>query len=421
MPSLPVSSLDLRAFVREGNRVLVGQGTAEPLTLTRALMQQAKLLPACSVFIGPTYSNTFDAPAPGNVTFESYGAIGRASALAKAGRLAIHPEHFSRLARAFAEGLLPVDCVMLQLRPALSGKGYNLGVGRDFVFDAIRHARHVVAELNPALPACYGGDIGDDLPLSALIDAELPPLEFAPPTFGETEMRIASNVAALVPDGAVIQVGVGAIPAAVLAALTGHKDLGFHSGAAPDGLVDLAEGGALTNARKEFDTGVSVTGLLLGSRRLYEFAHRNVHVRLAGPAETHDITSIARLSRFHAINSALEVDLTGQIGAETVGGRYLGAVGGQVDFARAAAWSKKGRSIVALPATARDGSSRISLSVETVSCGRADADTVVTEHGVAELRGQSLDERARRMIAIADPKWREALEAGWRARGGKTA
>ncbi|TKT74800.1 acetyl-CoA hydrolase/transferase C-terminal domain-containing protein [Aquamicrobium sp. LC103] len=413
MSAISAAALDLPSLIREGDRVLVGQGTAEPLTLTRSLMRQAERLPSCSVFIGPTYSDTFTTEAPAHIAFESYGAIGAAAKLARAGRLSIYPEHFSDLAEEIGGPRLAVACVLIQLRPALAGGGYNLGVARDFVVEVVKKTRCVVAELNPALPACRGGDIELDLPFSAVVEAEFPPLEIPPPVLGETEKRIAANVAALVPDGAVLQAGVGSIPAAVLHALTSHKDLGFHSGASSDGLVALAEAGALTNARKEIDAGVSVTGILLGSRRLYEFAHRNPQLRLAGPDETHSLARIAGLSRFHAINSALEVDLTGQVGAELAGDRYVGAVGGQVDFVRAARKSPHGRAIVALPAATRDGMSRIVPQVGTVTCARSDADTIVTEHGVAELRGQSLDERARRMIAIAAPEWREPLARAW--------
>jgi len=230
---------------------------------------------------------------------------------------------------------------------------------------------------------------------------------------GETDRLVAAQVAALVPDGAVIQTGVGAIPAAVMAALAGHRDLGYHSGSAPDGLADLVEAGVITNARKERDRGVSVTGILLGSQRLMRWADRNPLLRMAGPEESHAVRVIAGLSRFHAINSALEVDLTGQIGAEVAGGRHLGAVGGQVDFARAARWSEGGRSIVALPSVTPRGESRIVPRAGIVTCARSDADTVVTEHGAAELRGCDLDERARRMIAIAAPDHREALARAW--------
>lgn len=393
--------------------MLIGQGTAEPLTLTRSLMEQAERLPPCRLFIGPTYSDTFAAEVPAHIGFESYGAIGGAAKLARSGRLSIYPEHFSSLAAEMGGPRMPVGCLLIQLRPSLAGGGYNLGVARDFVIEAARRARCVVAELNLALPACCGGEVGADLPISALVEAEFPPVEIPPHQVGDTEKRIAANVAALVPDGAVLQVGVGSIPASVLLSLRDHRDLGFHSGAASDGLVDLAESGALTNARKEIDPNVSVTGILLGSRRLYEFAHRNPQLRLAGPDETHNLAHIARLSRFHAINSALEVDLTGQIGAEIAGDRHVGAIGGQVDFVRAARHSSGGRAVIALPATTRDGASRIVTQVGTVTCARSDADTVVTEHGVAELRGQSLDERARRMIAIAAPEWREPLARAW--------
>lgn len=413
MSAISAKDLNLAPFIGAGSRILVGQGTAEPLTLTRAFMQQAEQLPACSLFIGPTFSDTYSQEAPAHISFESYGAIGTSAKLARAGRLNIYAEHFSNLAQDFASGALPVDTVFLQLRPSLKGCGYNLGVARDFVVEAARRARHVIAEINPSLPACCGGEIGTELELTQIVEAEFPPLEIAPPTFGEVERRIATNVAALVPDGAVIQVGVGGIPAAVLGALVNHKDLGFHSGAASDGLVDLVESGVMTNACKEVDAGRSVTGVLLGSRRLYDFAHRNPALRLASPTQTHGIAYISQLSKFCAINSALEVDLTGQVGAEVAGDRHVGAVGGQVDYVRAARQSVGGRAIIAFASTTRDGKSRIVPQVGTVTCARSDADVIVTEHGAAELRGQSLNERARRMIAIAAPEWREPLERAW--------
>lgn len=413
MVPIPAHDLPLQTVLTEGARVLIGQGTAEPLTLTRALLRQAETLPPFRFFVGPIYSDTFEGELPPDLEFESYGAIGRTARLARAGRLRIYPEHFSELSRAFRTGRLKVDVVLLQLRPSLDGRGYNLGLARDFVIDAARRARHVIAEINPWLPACHGGEVGPELEIAHVMEGEHPPVEMPPSRYGGTEQRIASRVAEIIPDGAVLQVGVGAVPAAVLRALSGHRDLGFHSGAATDELVELAESGALTNARKELDAGVSVAGILLGSRKLYEFAHRNPHLRLVGPQETHSPDRMARLSRFHAINSAIEVDLTGQVNAETAGGLHLGAVGGQVDFVRGARLSEGGRAIIALPSTTREGKSRIVPSVPTVTCARSDVDVIVTEHGVAELAGQDLDERARRMIAIAAPEWREPLERAW--------
>lgn len=411
----PVSALDFPSLVGGGDRILIGQGTAEPLTLTRRLMQQAHALPPCRVFVGPLYSDTFRPDAPAHISFESYGAIGRAAELAKAGRLALYPEHFSSLSALMGTSTMPADVVLLQLRPASRGDGYNLGLARDFVIEAARRARHVVAELNPYLPECHGGEVGaDELRLAALVEAAHPPVELLRPVANETERAIAARVAALVPDRAALQVGIGSVIAAVLDGLADHRDLGFHSGAAPEGLADLAEAGVVTNAYKEIDKGVSVGGILLGSQRLYDFAHRNPAFRLAGPSQTHNLAHVAALSRFHAINSAIEVDLTGQIGAELAGGRYVGAVGGQVDFIRAAGRSAEGRAIIALPSVTSRGESRIVTRVSTVTCSRADADTIVTEHGVAELRGQAMDDRARRMIAIAAPQWRETLERQWR-------
>jgi len=185
-----------------------------------------------------------------------------------------------------------------------------------------------------------------------------------------------------------------------------------------DGVVDLIERGVLTNARKEIDQGRSIAGLLIGTRRLYDFANDNEAVLLAPAGHTHAIDVMARLSRFCAINSAVQVDLTGQVNAEEADGRHVGAVGGQVDFVRGANASRGGRAIIALPSTARDGAvSRIAAQVTTVTCSRADVDAIVTEWGIAELRGATLSQRAERMIAIAAPQFREDLSRMWHDKG----
>jgi len=217
----------------------------------------------------------------------------------------------------------------------------------------------------------------------------------------------------LIPDRAPLQIGIGAIPDAILAALAGHRELGIHSGMISDGIADLIEAGVATNSRKSFDRGITVAGVLFGTRRLNEFAHRNASLRLHLPAYTHGIDVLARIAHFVAINSAIEVDLTGQVNAEVANGTYIGAVGGQVDFVRGANAAPNGRSIIALPATAKHGkTSRVvaTLRDAPVTSLRSDADLVVTEWGVAEMRGQTLAERARRMIAVAAPQFRESLE-----------
>jgi acyl-CoA hydrolase len=210
----------------------------------------------------------------------------------------------------------------------------------------------------------------------------------------------------------VIQTGVGAVPDAILRLLTDRKDLGVHSGMLGDGLVDLVEAGVLTNARKEIDRGVSINGALIGTKRLYDWSHRNPTIRMTATGYTHDAGVLAQLSRLVTINSAIEVDLTGQINAETVGSAYLGGTGGQVDFVRAGVRSRGGHSIIALAATAKGGTiSKIVTALNgPVTTARTEADVIVTEFGAAELRGQTLAERARRLVAIAHPDFREELE-----------
>lgn len=416
MRAVAAADLDLAALMRPGDRIVVGQATAEPLTLTRRLAHARGLPEGCTVFLGSVYSDTW-AGEPNGLALEGYGAIGQAAKLVAAGRLDILPWHYSQIARAYGDGSLRADCVMVQLVPAADG-GFSLGIASDYVIEAARNARVVIAEINRDAPRCRGSNWPADIRIHMAVEAQHPPLELAAGEPGGTELAIAGNVASLVPDRAVLQLGVGAIPQAVAAKLTGHRDLGIHSGALFDAAVDLVEKGVVTNAAKERDAGVSIAGLLIGTRRLYAYANDNAAFRLCPPSYTHAIDVMGSLSRFCAVNSAVEVDLSGQVNAETVAGRYVGAVGGQLDFVRGANASAGGRAIIALPATARGGTvSRIVPQVETVTCPRSDADAIVTEWGVAELRGCTLSQRAERMIAIAAPQFRDELARHWHDKG----
>jgi acetyl-CoA hydrolase len=229
----------------------------------------------------------------------------------------------------------------------------------------------------------------------------------------EIDKRVAAHVAALIPDGATIQVGVGGLPVAVCRALGNHRDLGVHSGVISDVIVDLVERGAVTNARKGIDVGRIVTGGLFGSRRLMDFADGSDALEMRSSEYTHNQQVLARVQNLYAINSGVEVDLTGNVNSEVAAGRYLGAIGGQMDFVRGAFASPGGRAIIALPAATPDGKhSRIVASLEgrPVTTPRADADIVVTEYGVADLRGRSFNERAERLRAIAHPGFRDGLQ-----------
>jgi acyl-CoA hydrolase len=210
----------------------------------------------------------------------------------------------------------------------------------------------------------------------------------------------------------VIQVGIGAVPDAILRLLHDRRNLGVHSGMIGDGLVELVEAGVITNAMKQIDPGISITGALIGTKRLYDFADHNPQIGMRSASYTHNAAILSRLTRLVTINSALEVDLTGQVNAEQSGNKYLGGTGGQVDYVRAGSRSPGGRSIIALPATAKQGTlSRITAALSgPVTTARSDVDVIATEFGAAELKGQTLAERARRLVGIAHPSFREQLD-----------
>lgn len=406
------NNLELAHFIRPGDAVVVGQACAEPLTLTEALASQRAVIGGCRVFLGPAFAGTFRPEHADHLAFTAYAASGSNQALARAGKLDILPCHYSALPRLFATGKRPADVVLMQLGPAADG-GFSLGLANDHLIDAARRARTVLAELNDQVPDTAASALPVDIRIDGLVRTSRPPAMLQPAPLGAVERRIGEHVAALVPDGATIELGIGALPDAVLAALAQHRDLGIHSGMIGEGVLDLVERGVVTNARKPIDAGITIAGLLFGTRRLFDFAHRNEALRLMPPHYTHGYDVLRQLPDFIAINSALEVDLGGQVNGEMAGGIHVGAIGGQVDFMRGALAAPRGRSIIALPATAKAGTvSRIvaRLGDAVVTSLRSDMGLVVTEYGVAELDGCSLAERARRLIAIAAPQFRADLE-----------
>ncbi len=403
----------LMALVRPGDTLWWGQATAEPLTLTRALVRHRQALAQggrLRVFVGLGASDTLQPGHADTIDFFGYAAGGPHRCLTEAGVLDILPCHYSQLPGLIRSGVLLAEVVLLQVSPPDEQGRHSLGLAQEYLPAAIERARVVIGEINPAIPWTHGGLHLQASDFALLVDAEHPPLDQSRSAPGPVEQAIARHVAALVEDGATLQLGVGNLPEAVLAALHGHRDLGLHSGAVGDGIAGLAEAGVLTNARKSLDTGVGIGGILMGSERLRRWAHRNPALQLRGTGYTHDPEVLAASHKLAAINSAIEVDLTGQINAEVAAGVYVGAVGGAVDFLRGAARSRGGLPIVALPATAR-GKSRIVAQLNgPVSTPRGDAGLIVTEHGVADLRGQTLSRRGRRLIDIAAPEHREDLE-----------
>ena len=411
---LDLQSLDFAGIVRPGDSVTWSQATAEPVPLTRALMAQRHAIGDFKVFLGMNNSDTLKSEHADCIAFSSYCGTGGNRALAKAGKLDILPCHYSQLPQLIQSGMLKIDVLILQLAPADQTGAYSLGIAHEFLIQALDTARVVIAEVNDQAPWTYGERPVRDADLDYIVRTSRPPLELFQPTPGEVELAIARHVAGLIEDGATLQFGLGAMPEAILAALGDRRDLGIHSGTIGDGIVDLTRSGVITNARKSIDRGVTVAGIMMGSRRLYDLAHRNPAIQFRSTNYVHHAEVLARIDRFVALNTAIEVDLTGQVNAEVAGGLYIGAVGGALDFLRGAARSRGGVPVVALPSTAGDGakrSSRIAARLSgPVSTPRSDAGVIATEYGIADLRGQVLSERRRRMIAIAHPDFRAALE-----------
>jgi acyl-CoA hydrolase len=409
-----LADLDFAKLIRPRDRIAWGQGAGEPSSLVAELLAQRHRFGPAEIFLGGVRSaKTLRAEHADVLGFTSFGAMGNLRTLADANSLNVIPTHLSRIHDYFEQGLLRADVVLIQLSGPNAEGAYSYGIGNDFQIAAMTHARTVIAEVNDQLPWtwCEGGV--DLSRIDYLVHSSLAPPWGKPQPVGPIEDAIARHLGKYIDDGTTIQIGVGAIPDAVLAHLNDRRDLGFHSGLINDRVAELMQRGVITNARKPIDTGITVTGALLGTKLLYDFADRNPAIRVCPWKHTHRAEILARLDKFFALNSAIEVDLTGQVNAEFAGDAYIGGIGGQGDFIRGAQLAERGRSVIALPATARNGAvSRIVARIDRgiVTTARGDADLIATEFGVANLRGQPLEERVRRMASISHPKFREELE-----------
>ncbi len=405
------ADLDLTQYLRSGDRILFGQACGEPTTLVEALIAQGAAIGGLSAFIATSFSGLFTPESASAFRLSSMGAIGALRSMTKAHALDVIPLHVSQVGPLITAGIIGCDVAMIQVSPADSAGNHSCGLIADYVRAAVAKARVVIAEVNEAVPFVPGETIHAS-EIDVVVRTDRRPVEVQPAAISETDLAIAKHCAEFIGDGSVIQTGVGAVPDAILRLLHDRKDLGVHSGMLGDGLVDLAEAGVLTNARKEIDQGVSINGALIGTRRLYDWAHRNPAIRMTPTSYTHDAAVLAQLSRLVTINSALEVDLTGQVNAEGSGASYMGGTGGQVDFVRAGARSPGGHSLIALSATAKRGTlSKIVPALSgAVTTARSEVDVIVTEYGAAELKGRSLAQRAKAMVGIAHPDFREALD-----------
>ncbi len=416
-----VSAAEAVAGIRSGQQVFLHGGAATPSALLDALVARASELESVSMV-------HFHTEGPGPHLAPEMAPHFRHKALfiganarraVNEGRADYVPVFLSDVPDLFTSGTLPLDAVLLNVtRPDAHGF-CSLGPSVDAALAASRSARTVIAQLNASLPRTLGDTFVHVSKIDFGVEVDIPPYEHieAPP--GPVELRIGEHVAELVSDGATLQLGIGAIPAATALALRDKHDLGIHTEMFTDAVIPLVECGAITGSRKEINRGKIVSAFLMGSRDLYRFVHDNPMVELRPVDYTNDTAVIRRFSRMVAINSAIEVDITGQVVADSIGSRFYSGVGGQMDFIRGAALATEGRAIIALPSTAAGGTiSRIAAMLQEgagVVTTRAHVRTVVTEWGVAELHGRTVAERARALIAIAHPDFRDDLLARARA------
>jgi acyl-CoA hydrolase len=375
--------VDLASVVRPGDGIICGQACAEPQALLEALAAQRAGLAGARLFLGASYSGIVRPEHADHLRLISYGAIGQMRVLAQAGVLEILPVPYSQLGGLIRRGKIGCDVVMLQVSPPNARGEYSLGLGADYLIPAIETARVLVAEVNDQVPWTHGERVLRKEDFSLMVQSSRPPASPPAPRRTGLEDAIGRHAAACVPEGATLEFGIGALPDAICGFLNSHKNLSIHSGTVGDGVLEL-------EARR-IDCA-----MLIGTRALFDFARENPAVRLRSSEYTHDAKVLSGIERFAAINSAVEVDLTGQVNSEVANGGYVGAVGGAPDFARAAGQSPGGVSIIMIP------SSRI---VERLggpaTVPRSDAGIVVTEKGAADLRGCSLREREARLQKIA--------------------
>lgn len=407
-------------LLRPGMRVLLPPGCGEPRTLVEEVVRQADRLRPLLLMGGLLLGDyPFCAPEHAEAfrwaTFHVMPALEHPLAR---GQVDFIPIRYFDAPWAFGpRGPWAADAVLVQTAPPDAAGRLSLGVSTSYPLPVARAAPVVIAEVNARMPRTLGDSTVPLERVAAWVETDRPLVPYPSPRVGETERRIATRVAELVPDGATVQVGIGAVPEAIGDALSGHRDLSLHS-LLVDAMLPLLERGVVNGARNRRHPGRVDLGEIMGTERLFRFVHENPVVHMEPSTSIHDPAVVATIERFVSVNSAIEVDLTGQVNAESIGDRQVAGVGGQFDFVAGAARAPGGRSVIALPSTGRGGErSRIVARLAAgavVTTPRFLTDAVVTEFGRADLRGLSVEQRARALTAVAHPRFRETLERQWR-------
>lgn len=405
------------AGVNSGHRVFIHGAAATPHTLLNALAaRSAELHDVRLIHLHTEGVDVFSAPEMYKSFRHEALFVGRnVRGIVNAGKADYIPVFLSEIPQLFRSGRMPIDVALLNVSPP-DDHGYcSLGVSVDVAISAATHAQTIIAQINHAMPRTLGHGFIHVDQIDRAIEVDCPPADISCPHPTEVESRIGAFVASLIEDGATLQLGIGSIPNAVLASLRNHRDLGIHTEMFSDGVVDLVERGVINGTRNPIHPGKLVTSFLMGSQKLYDFANDNPQVEMHPADYTNDTAVIRRNHRMVAVNSAIEIDLTGQVCSSSIGDYIYSGFGGQVDFMRGAALAPEGRPILALPSTALGGeASRIVGHLREgamVTLTQAHVHYVVTEFGIGELYGKSLSERAQALINIAHPNFRDELHA----------
>ena len=372
---------DLAAVIRPGDGLLAGQACAEPQTLLEALVERREALSGCGLFLGSSYSGILKPAHADHLRLSAYCGIGGNRALADAGALDIMPAPYSQLAALIRQKRIRADVLLLQVSPPNARGEYSLGLAADYLVPALEVCRAVIGEVNDQVPWTHSEKLLKKEDFALLVESSRPPAQPPSRAPNSVELAIARNAAELIPPKSILEFGIGTLPDTVSSHLEKHKGVSIHSGTVGDGIVGL-------------DVEVDCA-MLIGTRKLFDHARGNPRIRLRSSEHTHDPRVLAGIERFVAVNSAVEIDLTGQVNGEVANGSYVGAVGGALDFVRAAGQSPGGVSLTLLPAARIV--ERLSGPVATP---RSEIGIVVTEHGAADLRGCSLRERERRLQKI---------------------
>jgi 4-hydroxybutyrate CoA-transferase len=410
-----VTAAEAMKVVRSGDRVVFAHACGEPLELVDELVARAPELERVEInHMVAMGKGEYAQPEMAGSFFHKSLFVGASTREAvRDGRGDYIPVFFSEIPKLFCEGYLPPDVALIHVSPPDKHGFCSFGISVDYTKPAAQVAKTVIAQVNPNMPRTHGDSFIHVSEIDVVVESEQPIIELPPPRIGPVEEAIGKHIAGLVEDGSCLQLGIGGIPDAVLLFLHGKNDLGIHSEMFSEGVVDLYNEGVITNRNKTINRDKMAATFLMGTRRLYDFVDDNPAVNMFPVNIINDPYLIGQNDRVVAINSAIQVDLMGQVVADAMGATQFTGIGGQVDFVRGAARSRDGKAIIALPSTARKGTvSRIVAALApgtAVTTMRADVDYVVTEHGVAHLRGKGLRERAQELLAVADPAFRDQI------------